>query len=135
MVENRSYAKNWKYIKLKDICEVYSEQILPNSEFAKKLPYIGLENIESETGNIINQKNGSDSKLSKGNTFRFNSHHVLYGKLRPYLNKVATPNFEGRCSTELLPLLPKCIMYTCDKLENFFKMAPDERTTLDNLLL
>ncbi|PIU28605.1 MAG: hypothetical protein COT09_04440 [Candidatus Hydromicrobium americanum] len=26
-------------------------------------------------------------------------------------------------------------MYICDKLENFFKMAPDERTTLDNLLL
>jgi len=26
-----------------------------------------------------------------------------------------------------------CDMYTCDKLENFFKMAPDARTVLDNL--
>ncbi len=26
-----------------------------------------------------------------------------------------------------------CDMYTCDKLENFFKMAPDARTVLDKL--
>jgi len=31
---------------------------------------------------------------------------VLYGKLRPYLNKVFAPDFEGKCSTELVPLLP-----------------------------
>jgi type I restriction enzyme S subunit len=30
--------------------------------------------------------------------------HVLYGKLRPYLNKVALPDFEGKCSTEIIPL-------------------------------
>ena len=28
---------------------------------------------------------------------------MLYAKLRPYLNKVATPEFAGRCSTELVP--------------------------------
>lgn len=39
-------------------------------------------------------------------TFRFDSRHVLYGKLRPYLNKVALPDFEGRCTTEAIPLLP-----------------------------
>jgi type I restriction enzyme S subunit len=32
---------------------------------------------------------------------------VLYGKLRPYLNKVALPDFAGRCTTEVIPLLPK----------------------------
>jgi type I restriction enzyme S subunit len=37
----------------------------------------------------------------------FDTHHVLYCKLRPYLNKVAVPDFVGRCSTELIPLLPK----------------------------
>lgn len=41
------------------------------------------------------------------NCFRFGSDHILYGKLRPYLNKVALPNFHGRCTTELIPLLPK----------------------------
>ena len=32
---------------------------------------------------------------------------MLYARLRPYLNKVATPGFSGRCSTELIPLLPR----------------------------
>ena len=31
----------------------------------------------------------------------------LYAKLRPCLNKVATPDFSGRCSTDLVPLLPR----------------------------
>jgi len=38
--------------------------------------------------------------------YYFNERHILYGKLRPYLNKVALPNFSGRCSTELVPLFP-----------------------------
>jgi type I restriction enzyme S subunit len=31
----------------------------------------------------------------------------LYGRLRPYLKKVALPASEGRCSTEIFPMLPK----------------------------
>ncbi|HSN73573.1 MAG TPA: restriction endonuclease subunit S [Anaerolineae bacterium] len=38
--------------------------------------------------------------------FRFSADHVLYGKLRPYLNKVALPGFDGVCTTEILPILP-----------------------------
>ena len=30
----------------------------------------------------------------------------MYGKQRPYLNKVVLPDFLGRCTTELFPLLP-----------------------------
>jgi type I restriction enzyme S subunit len=39
--------------------------------------------------------------------FRFTPRHVLYGKLRPYLNKTTLPDFDGVCTTEILPLLPK----------------------------
>jgi len=42
-------------------------------------------------------------------TFAFDETHVLYGKLRPYLNKVATPEHKGRCSTEIIPLLPQSV--------------------------
>nr|WP_255603218.1 restriction endonuclease subunit S [Oscillochloris sp. ZM17-4] len=38
--------------------------------------------------------------------FRFTPKHVLYGKLRPYLNKVLLPSFDGVCTTEILPILP-----------------------------
>ena len=47
------------------------------------------------------------SVARKARVFILTNAHVLYGKLRPYLNKVATPEFAGKCSTELVPLLPR----------------------------
>ena len=38
--------------------------------------------------------------------FLFSSRHILYGKLRPYLRKIARPDFDGICSTDILPILP-----------------------------
>lgn len=76
------------------------------SPAGSRLRYLGLENIESRTGRILNW--GSDDKTQAGisTTFSFDASHVLYGKLRPYLNKVALPESEGRCSTEIIPLVP-----------------------------
>lgn len=70
------------------------------------LRYIGLEGIEPETGSFIEGELSKTPDAPKANSFYFTSRHVLYGKLRPYLNKVATPEFEGKCSTEIIPLLP-----------------------------
>jgi type I restriction enzyme S subunit len=38
--------------------------------------------------------------------FLFDERHVLFGKLRPNLAKVARPGFSGICSTDILPLKP-----------------------------
>jgi type I restriction enzyme S subunit len=62
-----------------------------------------MEHIESGTGVFLGIQ---DPVNVKSNTFRFDSRHVLYGRLRPYLNKVLSPTFEGHCSTEIFPLLP-----------------------------
>lgn len=78
--------------------------IKPDTDEAKRRPYLGLEQIESQTGRITSYDN--DSIEGKSTTFAFDNRHVLYGKLRPYLNKVAMPETEGRCSTEIIPLLP-----------------------------
>ena len=88
--------ENWSTKKLKDLI-VYDKT--PNKR--KNLPYIGLEHIESNTGKFI----GSLEPFEvKSNTFYFNDNHVLYGRLRPYLNKVILPTFEGHCSTEIFPI-------------------------------
>jgi len=42
----------------------------------------------------------------KSNKFAFDDGHVLYGKLRPYLAKIAAPTFTGICSTDILPIKP-----------------------------
>ncbi len=104
---NSELPQGWRWVKLGEVCMIDSNQVLPNTDLVKELPYIGLEHIESGTGKVIGKINDKDGKLIESITFQFDCRHVLYGKLRPYLNKVVTPDFEGRCTTELLPLLPK----------------------------
>lgn len=69
----------------------------------KNLPYVGLEDIESDTGVFLGSK--KNTKEVKSSTFKFTNKHILYGRLRPYLNKVLVPDFEGHCSTEIFPIL------------------------------
>ena len=47
-------------------------------------PYIGLENIESWTGQYVS----SDSQCDKSQALAFFENNILFGKLRPYLAKV-----------------------------------------------
>jgi type I restriction enzyme S subunit len=70
----------------------------PNGEI-----YIGLEHIEPWTGRLLleNQPDTVDSIVSV-----FGAGDVLFGKLRPYLAKVARPNFHGVCTSEILALRP-----------------------------
>lgn len=67
------------------------------------LSYLGMEDIESDTGELLGEPK---TESVKSTTFYFNNAHVLYGKLRPYLNKVFLPTFEGHCTTEFIPLKP-----------------------------
>jgi type I restriction enzyme, S subunit len=69
----------------------------------KNLPYVGLEDIASNTGQFIGSKN---NQLVKSATFRFTPQCILYGRLRPYLNKALLPDFDGHCSTEIFPIKP-----------------------------
>lgn len=96
--------KGWNFGRFKDLATIDRKQVLP-SDFTKEDFYIGLEDIEKETGNIIktSSENAEDLKSSK---FRFTPNHILYAKLRPYLNKVALPYQSGICSTDIFPVLP-----------------------------
>lgn len=70
------------------------------------LPFVGLEHVESGSGNFAGEFKRRPEPLL-ATKFRFGAEHVLYGKLRPYLNKVVLPDFDGVCTTEILPILPK----------------------------
>ena len=91
---------------LGDLCDVDRRGLRPDDPDAPRLPLLGVENVAADTG-VLNLDAGSRVGDGKSTSFRFDKRHVLYAKLRPYLNKVATPEFVGRCSTELVPLLPK----------------------------
>lgn len=66
--------------------------------------YVGLEHIEG-TGDFVNVGRVAEGELGSSK-FRFTSRQILFGKLRPYLRKVARPDFDGVCSTDILPLTP-----------------------------
>ncbi len=72
-----------------------------------ELPYVGMENIQSATGQLIA---GSPEDSADGLSNSFRSDDVLFGKLRPYLAKVLHANTDGLCSSELLVMRPRDVM-------------------------
>jgi len=91
-------GEGWEERSLGDVAEYDKTRYLNTDK-----PYVGLEHIESETGFYLGDNTPATVKSS---TFQFDNRHVLYGRLRPYLNKVLIPNFSGHCSTEIFPILP-----------------------------
>jgi restriction endonuclease S subunit len=66
------------------------------SDIPENTPYVGLENIVSNSGEYIE----TNTKESISSAFVFKKGDVLFPKLRPYLNKVFYADFDGICSTE-----------------------------------
>ena len=62
-------------------------------------PYLGMDDIEADTGIILSNSLGVDFKSQCA---RYKEGDLLYGRLRPYLNKVARAPFKGLASAELL---------------------------------
>lgn len=85
---------NWVWVRLGAIFEQEKEQIQPTG--AEK--YIGLEHLLSG-GGIVEV---GDTQGLKSKKVVFKKGDVLYGKLRPYLNKHTVVDFEGVASTDII---------------------------------
>lgn len=62
-----------------------------------------LEDVEKDVSKIIGRLTFGERK-SKSTKNRFVKGDVLYGKLRPYLNKVVIADADGFCTTEIIPI-------------------------------
>lgn len=88
--------KNWCWVRLGNLISTSKEK---TEEFSDDtLRYVGLEHIEKDNG-IIGYSSAKEIKSLK-NVFRVGQ--LLYGKLRPYLNKHDISFFDGVCSTDIL---------------------------------
>ena len=94
----------WEKVALNELCDFKKTSVKPE-EIETGDTYIGLECIEKQTGKILERFIVEAGEI-KSNKFWFDSNYILYGKLRPYLNKVANPDFEGVCSTDIIPIRP-----------------------------
>lgn len=89
--------EGWCAARLGDLVRPSRERAEPGT--ANGRPYLGMEHVESETGRVLGQ--GAAGEV-RSTTVAYRAGDVLYGKLRPYLNKVCVAPFDGVGSTEFI---------------------------------
>ncbi len=91
-------------MRLREVVEQRRQQVNP-SDLDGPQNYIGLEHIEPHTGRLASFEPTEAGKL-KSTKAVFKKGDLLYGKLRPYLNKVWLAEFDGISSTDIIALVP-----------------------------
>ncbi len=88
--------------RLADMCDLTAEPVRPGTR--PEALYLGLEHLAS--GRLVRIGGGRASEM-RSTTSAFQADDVLYGKLRPYLDKAILADEPGVCTTELLVLRAK----------------------------
>jgi type I restriction enzyme S subunit len=89
--------EGWAWTTIGEIANTTRKRVLPQER--PDLPFIGMENIEAHTMRLLGTVPAGEMKSSAE---YFEPGDVMYGRLRPYLNKVYCPKFEGLCSSEFI---------------------------------
>jgi len=93
--------QGWEAVGLGDLATPVRLGVDPAS--VPDLRYLGLEHIEAQTTKIQGSLPSSDVRST---SYRFVPGSTLYARLRPYLNKVCTVDFEGIGSGEFMIFPP-----------------------------
>jgi len=96
--------EGWRWVKLKEVLKEDRQSINPQDYPDKEFFLVTMDCIESNSGRLLKtvKRLGKEIKSMK---YKFDTRHILYGKLRPYLNKVYVPEREGICTTEFIPFI------------------------------
>ena len=95
---------SWAWIRLGELTNYGTNESIQTKDILADSIIIELEDIEKDSGKIVSYSKKSTNNESIRHIFHRGC--VLYSKLRPYLNKVAIPTFDGYCSTEIMVLYP-----------------------------
>jgi type I restriction enzyme S subunit len=108
-------GEGWVERRFDEVCAITSTLVDPRKKEFLDLTHVGAGNIEQKTGVFVDLKTAREEGLISGK-FLFDESIVLYSKIRPYLMKVARPDFEGLCSADIYPLSPIKNVITRDYL-------------------
>ena len=89
--------QGWAQTTLGDLIE--PRRIKADPQATPTAEFVGLEHVEAHTTKLLGTTSAAAMK-SSASTFKQSD--VLYGRLRPYLNKVCQPDFDGLCSGEFV---------------------------------
>lgn len=94
---------SWQWVRLNEISNIGQFKSIKGTIIEDDEWVLDLEEIEKESG-ILLEKVMKSQKSVLSNKYIFSQGNVLYGKLRPYLNKVIVADQCGYCTMEILPL-------------------------------
>lgn len=106
--ESTKFDSVYQLTELQHLVTLRKESINPQEFPSREFNFLGLENVESHTGDLVDfdTKPGIEVRsVSK----MFFPNDVLYGRLRPYLNKVYVAQGQvdsGICSGEFYVMIP-----------------------------
>lgn len=98
-------TKKW-IIKNFTECAIIDTKMVKDFEEYADYPHIGIDSIEKKTGVLSGYRTVKEDNVISGK-YLFTPEHIIYSKIRPNLNKVAMPNFNGLCSADAYPILVK----------------------------
>ncbi|SFM30054.1 restriction endonuclease subunit S [Nitrosomonas communis] len=101
VVHKEVMGQGWEMRPLGEVVRPARPRVKPSEK--PNLPFIGMEHVEAHTMRLLGTVRAGTMKSS---AVHFQPGDVLYGRLRPYLNKVYRPDFEGLCSAEFI-VFPK----------------------------
>lgn len=91
--------QQWPPTRLGDLLVVRQNIVHPRNKPSGAARFVGLEHIQSHTGRRIGELPIQMEQLT-GRKARFFTGDIVYGYLRPYLNKVWIAEFDGLCSVD-----------------------------------
>ena len=124
----KSNSKGWSTVKFDDFAKIDGNMTTDYKKYAD-YPHIGIDSIEKGTGALKGYRTVKEDGVVSGK-YIFTPQHIIYSKIRPNLNKVALPDFEGLCSADAYPILPN--PKNCNRI--FLALAMSSDYFLDYIL-
>ena len=100
----KSNPMEWPVVPFTEFAKIDGNMTMDYEKYAD-YPHIGIDSIEKGTGALKGYRTVREDGVISGK-YIFTPQHIIYSKIRPNLNKVALPDFEGLCSADAYPILP-----------------------------
>jgi type I restriction enzyme S subunit len=101
-----SNLKGWAVHPFHEVVDIDAPLVDPKLPEYKRILHYGPDRIEKNTGRLLPALTAEKDGLIS-NKFLCNESHILYSKIRPYLNKVALSEGVCLCSADVYPVSAK----------------------------
>jgi type I restriction enzyme S subunit len=98
--------KGWIKKPLSELVVIDAPLVDPNNDEHENLLHYGPDRISKDTGQLLPALTAKEDMLIS-KKFLCDGRHILYSKIRPYLNKVALVKEKCLCSADVYPVEPR----------------------------